>query len=122
LTLYLAKDTLGLDVSPRCSRQICCLSGLGDTECMRAAPFLYVLSLPERTVRSLSAAGGGLLRGVSHLALPAQVREAALYRATAGIGLRFLIEQLGDVYNVYPRHDLYRASSFAVTRSEGVSK
>jgi len=72
---------------------------------MRAAPFLYVLSLPERTVRSLSAAGGGLLRGVSHLALPAQVREAALYRATAGIGLRFLIEQLGDVYNVYPRHD-----------------
>ena len=72
---------------------------------MRAAPFLYALSLPERTVRSLSAAGGGLLRGVSHLALPAQVREAALYRATAGIGLRFLIEQLGDVYNVYPRHD-----------------
>jgi hypothetical protein len=72
---------------------------------MRAAPFLYALSLPERTVRSLSAVGGGLLRGASHLALPDQVREAALYRATAGIGLRFLIEQLGDVYNVYPRHD-----------------
>jgi hypothetical protein len=72
---------------------------------MRAAPFLYALSLPERTVRSLSAISGGLLRGVSHLALPTQVRETALYRATAGIGLRFLIEQLGDVYNVYPRHD-----------------
>ena len=72
---------------------------------MRAAPFLYALSLPERTVRTLSALSGGLLREVSELALPAQVREAALYRATAGIGLRFLIEQLGDVYNVYPRHD-----------------
>jgi hypothetical protein len=42
---------------------------------------------------------------VSQLALPVQVREAALYRATAGIGLRFLVEQLGDVYGVYPRHD-----------------
>jgi hypothetical protein len=72
---------------------------------MRGAPFLYALSLPERTVRSFSALSGGLLREVSELALPVQVREAALYRATAGIGLRFLIEQLGDVYNVYPRHD-----------------
>jgi len=72
---------------------------------MRGAPFLYALSLPERTVRSLSALSGGLLREMSELALPTQVRDAALYRATAGIGLRFLIEQLGDVYNVYPRHD-----------------
>src|SRR5580704_13350595 len=72
---------------------------------MRAAPYLYALSLPERTVRSLSALGGGLLREVSQLALPSQVRDAALYRATAGIGLRFLIEQVGDVYHIYPRHD-----------------
>jgi len=49
---------------------------------MKAAPYLYALSLRERTVRSLSALGGGLLREMSHLALPAQVREAALYRAT----------------------------------------
>jgi len=67
--------------------------------------FLYALSLPERSVRSLGALSGGLLRGVSHLALPAKVREAALYRATAGIGLRFLTEQLGDVRGIYPRHD-----------------
>ena len=72
---------------------------------MRAAPFLYALSLPERTVRSLSALSGGLLRELSQLALPDPVREAALYRATAGIGLRFLIEQVGDVYGIYPRHD-----------------
>ena len=72
---------------------------------MRAASYLYALSLPERTVRGLSALGGGLLREVSQLALPAQVREAALYRATAGIFLRFLIEQVGDVHGIYPRHD-----------------
>jgi hypothetical protein len=72
---------------------------------MRAASFLYALSLPERTVRSLSALGGGLLREASQLALPPAVRETALYRATAGIGLRFLIEQAGDVYGIYPRHD-----------------
>jgi hypothetical protein len=72
---------------------------------MKAAPYMYALSLPERTVRSLSALSGGLLREVSQLVLPAQVREAALYRATAGIALRFLIEQLGDVHGIYPRHD-----------------
>ena len=71
---------------------------------MRNAP-LYVLSLPERAVRSLSAIGGGLLREASQLALPSGIREAALYRATAGVGLRFLIEQVGDVYGIYPRKD-----------------
>ncbi|MGD1069978.1 MAG: hypothetical protein ABSB15_07545 [Bryobacteraceae bacterium] len=70
-----------------------------------SAPYLYALSLPERTVRSLSALSGGLLRELSKLALPESVREAALYRATAGIGLRFLIEQVGDVHGIYPRKD-----------------
>ncbi len=72
---------------------------------MRVAPYLYALSLPERALRSLSAVGGGLLREASQLALPSKVRDAALYRATAGIGLRFLIEQVGDVYGIYPRED-----------------
>jgi hypothetical protein len=72
---------------------------------MAAARYLYALSLPERTLRSLSALGGGLLRELSLLALPASIRDAALYRATAGIALRFLIEQLGDVPGIYPRHD-----------------
>ncbi len=72
---------------------------------MSASALLYALSLPKRTVRSLSAVSGGLLRGVSHFVLPAKVREAALYRATAGVGLRFLIEQLGDVRGIYPVKD-----------------
>lgn len=48
---------------------------------------------------------GGLLREASQLALPAKVREAALYRATAGMALRFLIEQVGEVDGIYSRRD-----------------
>jgi len=72
---------------------------------MRAADYLYALSLPERAVRSLSAVTGGLLRELSELALPAKIREAALYRVTAGVGLRFMIEQVGDVHGIYPPED-----------------
>jgi hypothetical protein len=72
---------------------------------VRLSPYLYALSLPERTLRSAGALGGGLLREVSDLVLPATVREATLYRATAGIGLRFLIQQVGNVPGIYPNSD-----------------
>jgi hypothetical protein len=72
---------------------------------MTVAPYLYALSLPERTVRSLSALGGGLLREMSLLALPDEIRNAALYRATAGVTLRFFIEQVGEVEGIYPHQD-----------------
>lgn len=72
---------------------------------MKAAPYLYALSLPERSVRSLSALTGGVLRELSELALPAKLRGAALYRATAGVGLRFMIEQVGEVQGIYPPQD-----------------
>jgi hypothetical protein len=72
---------------------------------MRLSPYLYALSLPERTLRSVGALSGGLLREVGDLVLPAKVRDAALYRATAGIGLRFLIQQLGHVPGIYPTSD-----------------
>jgi hypothetical protein len=72
---------------------------------MNAAPWLYAVSLPERTVRSISGLAGGVLRGVSHWALPVHVRDAALWRVTGGIAQRFLIEQLGDVRGIYSRKD-----------------
>jgi hypothetical protein len=72
---------------------------------MNAAPWLYAVSLPERTVRSASSLVGGALRGVSHLVLPEKVRDATLWRATGGIGLRVLIEQLGDVRGIYSPTD-----------------
>jgi hypothetical protein len=72
---------------------------------VRLSPYLYALSLPERTLRSVGALGGGLLREVSDLVLPATVRNTTLYRATAGIGLRFLIQQVGNVAGIYPNSD-----------------
>lgn len=65
----------------------------------------YALSLPERSLRAASALGGGLLRELCELSLPPGVRDSTLYRATAGIALRFLTEQVGDVRGAYPPND-----------------
>jgi hypothetical protein len=99
----------------------------GDTQEMSADRYLYALSLPERTLRSLSALSGGVLRELSELALPAEIREAALYRATAGIGLRFLIEQVGGVNGIYSPLDpvarkfVYRYATGASIEMVGIA-
>jgi hypothetical protein len=61
-----------------------------------------------------------LLRELSEVALPAQIREAVLYRATAAVGLRFLIEQLGDVRGIYSPQDPL-ARKFVVRYAVGTS-
>ena len=65
-------------------------------------PYTYVLSLPERVVRSLGALCGGLLRELGNVALPASVRKTALYRTMVEVTLQFLIEEVGQVEGVYP--------------------
>jgi hypothetical protein len=67
-----------------------------------AASYRYLLSLPERTIRSLGALSGGLLREIGNVALPASVRRTTLYRTMVDVALRFLIEDLGQVEGVYP--------------------
>ena len=67
-----------------------------------AAPYRYILSLPERVVRSLGALSGGLLREIGNVALPAGVRRTTLYRTMVEVALRFLIEEVGQVEGVYP--------------------
>jgi hypothetical protein len=62
----------------------------------------YILSLPERVVRSLSALSGGLLREIGNVALPASIRRTTLYRTMVEVTLRFLIEEVGQVEGVYP--------------------
>ncbi len=62
----------------------------------------YLLSLPERMVRSLSALSGGLLRELGDVVLPAAVRRTTLYRTMVEVALRFMIEELGQVEGVYP--------------------
>lgn len=64
--------------------------------------YKYVLSLPERVIRSLSALSGGLLREIGNAALPDSVRRTTLYRTMVEIALRFLIEEVGQVEGVYP--------------------
>jgi hypothetical protein len=58
---------------------------------------LHVASLPERAVRSLFAAVGGLLHESAELVLPRLVRRSRLYEATAKNLLRLAIELVGGV-------------------------
>ena len=67
-----------------------------------SAPYRYVLSLPERVLRSLGALSGGLLREIGNVALPASVRRTTLYRTMVDVALRFLIQEVGQVEGVYP--------------------
>jgi hypothetical protein len=62
----------------------------------------YVLSLPERAVRSVAAVSGGLLREIGNVALPTSVRRTTLYRTMVDVALRFLIEEVGEVPDIYP--------------------
>src|ERR1700735_1646336 len=64
--------------------------------------YKYILSLPERAIRSLGALAGGLLREIGEVALPAPIRRTVLYRTMVGVTLRFLIEQVGEVEGIYP--------------------
>ncbi|MGD0772059.1 MAG: hypothetical protein ABSC05_04480 [Candidatus Solibacter sp.] len=67
-----------------------------------AGQYKYLLSLPERAIRSLGALSGGLLREIGNVALPAAVRRTTLYRTMVDVALRFLIEEVGQVEGVYP--------------------
>src|SRR5215472_10008784 len=67
-----------------------------------AASYKYIVSLPERVLRSLGALSGGLLHEIGEVALPAAIRRTTLYRTMVGATLRFLIEQVGQVEGVYP--------------------
>lgn len=78
----------------------------------------YLLSLPERLVRSASALAGGLLRQAGGVALPAAFRRTRLYENLVEATLRFMIENMGQVEGVYPSADKL-ADDFLVRRSVG---
>jgi hypothetical protein len=62
----------------------------------------YILSLPERLVRALSAAVGGLIHQLSLILLPGWVRGSRLYQATVERLLRIVVELLGGVPGAFP--------------------
>ncbi len=70
----------------------------------RTAPRVarYLVSLPERVVRSLAALAGGLIRELGDVSLPAAVRRTKTYQMMVDIALRFMIERVGEVRGVYP--------------------
>jgi len=55
----------------------------------------YLLTLPERILRSALGFGAGVTRELGEVALPAGVRRSQLYRSLVDTTLRFLIEQVG---------------------------
>lgn len=78
----------------------------------------YLLSLPERLVRSTLGVGAGVAREVGDLALPESVRRGRLYQTLVDTTLRFLIEQVGGVEGVYRTEDKL-ADDFLVRRTAG---
>src|SRR5215475_5313210 len=78
----------------------------------------YLLSLPERTVRSATALASGLLREIGEVTIPHAVRRSRLYQNLVEATLRFLIEQVGEVEGVYPNEEKL-AEDFLVRRTAG---
>jgi hypothetical protein len=65
----------------------------------------YVLSLPERVLRSATAVAGGLLREVGEVTIPRALRRTRLYQNLVEVTLRFLVEQVGEVKDVIPERN-----------------
>ena len=61
----------------------------------------FLLSLPERVVRTAAALAAGLAREIGNIVLPRAVRRTLLYRLMVDNTLRFLIQQVGEVEGVY---------------------
>jgi hypothetical protein len=62
----------------------------------------YLLSLPERLLRSGLGLGAGIAREIGGVVLPDRVRRTRLYENLVDTTLRFLIEQVGSVEGTYP--------------------
>ncbi len=83
-----------------------------------ALPLPYMISLPERSLRSTSALAGGLARELSEVVLPSSFRRTKLYRSLVDVTLRFVAEQVGQAQRP---SDLASGlpSDFALRRSAG---
>ena len=78
----------------------------------------YLLSLPERLIRSTVGLGAGVAREVGEVALPDGVRHSQLYRNLVDATLQYLIEQVGGVEGVY-RSEAALPANFLARRTAG---
>ena len=63
----------------------------------------YVVSLPERLIRTTAAGGGGLLLEATDHILPPPVRGAKIYQCLIARPLRITIEAVGGVSERFPQ-------------------
>jgi hypothetical protein len=78
----------------------------------------YLLSLPERLLRSGLGLGAGVAREIGEVALPDAVRRTRLYQNLVDTTLRFLIEQVGGAQGTYPS-DAPLPDDFLARRTAG---
>ena len=78
----------------------------------------YLLSLPERLVRSTVGLGAGVVREVGEMVLPDGVRRGRLYQNLVDATLRYLIERVGGVDGAYPSEGAL-PEDFLVRRTAG---
>ena len=79
----------------------------------------YLLSLPERLVRSTLGLGAGAAREVGEVVLPDAVRNTQLYKNLVDATLRFVIERVGGVEGVYGKGDDALPDNFLARRTAG---
>jgi hypothetical protein len=78
----------------------------------------YLLSLPERVLRSALGVGAGTTREVAAIVLPDGVRNSQLYQNLVDATLRFLIERVGGAQGVYAA-DTQLPDDFLARRTAG---
>jgi len=78
----------------------------------------YLLSLPERLLRSTLGLGAGAAREVGEVVLPDAVRGSQLYKNLVDATLRFVIERVGGVEGVYGKGDTL-PDNFLARRTAG---
>jgi hypothetical protein len=78
----------------------------------------YLLSLPERLLRSTLGLGAGAAREVGEVVLPDSVRSSQLYKNLVDATLRFVIERVGGVEGVYAKGDAL-PDNFLARRTAG---
>ena len=78
----------------------------------------YLLSFPERFVRSALGLGAGAAREIGEVALPDGIRGSQLYQNLVDATLRYLIEQVGGVEGVYSAERTL-PDNFLVRRTAG---
>jgi hypothetical protein len=78
----------------------------------------YLLSLPERAIRSVLGMGAGMVRETGDVVIPAAVRRGRLYQNLVDTTLRFVIEEVGGAEGVYAQAQKL-PDDFLLRRSAG---